>query len=153
QHLVDFLRRVDEGDRLALKIHRLELRQQAVAEYLGGDTGAVGNEEDGSAILHGHLRIRRPPRVVQVRNCRSCLGDSRLGSATEVGRVGRGHSSKASASRSAAKKRRNGAHKGSSEASEEAARQDCHPADRPYRLTDALARPTILVNNYAIVLG
>jgi len=30
---------------------------------------------------------------------------------------------------------------------------DCHPADRPYRLTDALARPTVLVNNYAIVLG
>ena len=43
--------------------------KQAVAEHLGGDAGAVGNEEDGAALAHGmraelptaHRRERQHP--------------------------------------------------------------------------------------------
>ena len=53
QHLVDSLRRVHEGDGLALEVQTFKLRQQAVAEHLGGDAGAVGYEVHG--VLIGHV--------------------------------------------------------------------------------------------------
>ena len=62
-HGVDLLARIDERNRVPLELELLELRQQAVAEHLGGDAGAVGDEEDGAAIGHAEgCGRRRPPR-------------------------------------------------------------------------------------------
>ncbi len=45
--------RVDEGDGHLVEFDAVELRKQAVAEHLDRDSGAVGDEEDGSAAV-GH---------------------------------------------------------------------------------------------------
>jgi hypothetical protein len=51
--LGDPLRRVDERNRHALERDLIELREQAVAEHLGGDARAVRQEEDRTPIRHG----------------------------------------------------------------------------------------------------
>src|SRR5437762_2149150 len=50
---VDLFRRIDEGNRHALKLEILELREKAVAEHLRGDAGAIGNKKHGA--LPGHV--------------------------------------------------------------------------------------------------
>ena len=58
-HGVDLLGRIDERYRQPVKLDLLELRQQAVAEHLGGDAGAVRDEEDGAAGWHAGNAGRR----------------------------------------------------------------------------------------------
>ena len=50
--LLGFFRRIDEGQGDLVELHAFELRQQAVAEHLRRDAGAVGDEEHGSAFAH-----------------------------------------------------------------------------------------------------
>ena len=57
-HLVRLVGRVDEGPPHVARLDR-ELRQDRVAEGLGGDAGAVGDEEDGARVHAVH----RPERV------------------------------------------------------------------------------------------
>ncbi len=54
---IDLVGRVDERDRLPLEVEILELRQQAVAEHLRRDAGAIGNEEHGAAVRHRRARV------------------------------------------------------------------------------------------------
>ena len=54
-HLVRLVGRVDERPAHVARIDR-ELRQDRVAEGLGGDAGAVGDEEDG-AVGHGSTQV------------------------------------------------------------------------------------------------
>ena len=50
QAFLGLLGRVDEGQGDLVELDALELREQAVAEHLRRDAGAVGDEEDGSAL-------------------------------------------------------------------------------------------------------
>ena len=54
--LLGFLDRVDEGLGDLLELDALELGEQAVAEHLGGDAGAVGDEEDGAGWIWHRCR-------------------------------------------------------------------------------------------------
>jgi hypothetical protein len=47
-----FLGRIDEGDGCLGEFHLIELRQQAVAEHLGGDAGTVGEEKGTASDIH-----------------------------------------------------------------------------------------------------
>ena len=58
---IRFLDGIDEGQRHFVERYHLELGQQTVAQHLGSDTGAVGNEESGALLRHrnGQERYNR----------------------------------------------------------------------------------------------
>src|SRR6187551_1607002 len=53
--------RIDEGQGDFVERYHLELGQETVAEHLGSDAGAVGNEESGALLRHrnGQERYNR----------------------------------------------------------------------------------------------
>jgi len=50
--VLGLVQRIDERQGDLLELQALELRKQAVAEHLGGDAGAVGDEEHSAALRH-----------------------------------------------------------------------------------------------------
>ena len=59
--LARLLHGVDERQRHLVEAHAVKLGEQAVAEHLGGDAGAVGYEECGAWLCHrGCLRPDLP---------------------------------------------------------------------------------------------
>jgi len=54
--LLGFLRRIDEGQGGLAERHLVELREQAMAQHLRGDAGAVGNEKCATFVAHFETR-------------------------------------------------------------------------------------------------
>ena len=50
------LRRIDEGQGGLAERHLVELREQAMAQHLRGDAGAVGNEKCATFVAHFETR-------------------------------------------------------------------------------------------------
>ena len=51
--VVRFFHRIHERERHFLEAHAFKLREQTVAQHLGGDAGAIGNEKRSAFWGHG----------------------------------------------------------------------------------------------------